>query len=315
MTVPYILLIVLGALLLFVVAPTFLIAIRVHQVLLKRERPEKWSRACTFPEIPGAQEMFDRGLVWARANAHRMREVSVVSEGLRLCGEFYDFGFDKTAILLPGRAESLTFCYFFAPPYPDLGYNVLVVDPRAHGHSEGKYSCAGTREYRDLLRWTVYAHTDLHSRKVLYHGICIGSATSLYALTSPEVPDYVEGMVAEGMFTSFPEIYRTHMIAQHRPVYPVLWEGMWLLHLRAGVSPYKLCPEKRIGTLCRPILMLCGREDIYSLPDKSQRLYDLCQADKTIVWFDHGDHSHLRLADPEKYDGAVAAFVRSHFAD
>ena len=74
-------------------------------------------------------------------------------DGLKLIAEYYDFGFDKTAIIMPGRRECLIYSYFYAFPYKDAGVNVLVIDQRAHGLSEGKYSTCGIFEAKDVIDW------------------------------------------------------------------------------------------------------------------------------------------------------------------
>ena len=56
---------------------------------------------------------------------------------------------------------------------------------------------------------------------------------------------------------------------------------------------------------------LYGEKDIFSIPEKSQKLFDSCSAaDKKIVWFDKGGHSHLRINNTEKYDNAIMEFFK-----
>ena len=73
--------------------------------------------------------------------------------GLKLVGEWFDYGFDKTVIILPGRRETLVYSYYYAQPYKELGINVLVIDQRAHGLSEGTYSTCGIKEADDVKLW------------------------------------------------------------------------------------------------------------------------------------------------------------------
>ena len=57
------------------------------------------------------------------------------------------------------------------------------------------------------------------------------------------------------------------------------------------------------------MLFLYGKTDIFSVPEKTQQLFDACPVrDKQLVWFDKGGHSHLRINNPEQYDDAIAAF-------
>ena len=75
--------------------------------------------------------MFDLGMDWARENEARKRPVSIENEGLKLAGEYFDFGHKRCAIIFPGRTESLYYSYYFAQPYAEAGCNILVVDSRA----------------------------------------------------------------------------------------------------------------------------------------------------------------------------------------
>ena len=54
-----------------------------------------------------------------------------------------------------------------------------------------------------------------------------------------------------------------------------------------------------------------GKKDIFSIPKKSQILFDSCAAtDKKLVWFEKGGHSHLRINNREAYDNAIIDFFR-----
>ena len=101
------------------------------------------------------------------------------------------------------------------------------------------------------------------------------------------------------------------MIADHRPLFPVLDEVMWLVNKHTGTNVYKQKPIRQIKKLpkdCR-VLFLYGEQDIFSIPEKSAKLFAACSAeDKKIVWFPKGGHSHLRINDPERYDSAIGEF-------
>ena len=309
------LLIVLGLVALFVlvvVLPTMPIALRVYNEHLVRRGRENWRRGvCSFPDDAEMVEMYRQGALWHDANADCCREVGIVSDGLKLAGEYYDFGFRKAAMVLSGRTETLTYGYFFAAPYRTLGYNVLLIDDRGHGDSEGDRNNVGLKEFRDVQRWVRFLHDELGNEKVLLHGICIGAATAMYTVTEPGAPDCVEGLVVDGMYTTFRETFRTHMKLMKRPVFPVLDEVMLLIALHAGRHPGLHGPVYSIRRLKLPVLMLFGRQDQFSLPEKSRMLYEMCPSRKQVVWFERGAHSHLRINAPEQYDGAIGDFVRT----
>ncbi len=301
---------VLMAVLLLFVAPNALIGYVVFTMQLKRTKKTKWTRDCSA-NAPDQIAMYTQGVAWGESHAQQKTDVHILSEGLNLYGEFFDFGSDKTCIVVGGRTEGLRYCYFFARPYAESGYNILVIDNRAHGESEGVYNTVGFEEHKDLLNWAKYVHENHHSKTVIFHGICIGCAGSLYALTSTKCPDYIRGIVAEGMYPNFWESFRNHMIELKKPMFGLPFINAWMI-LLTGHS-MKRGPIDVIDRLDRPILMICGREDTYSTPEYAEKLYEKCGSEvKQIVWFDHGAHSKLRYVDPVKYDSAIKAFLEQN---
>ena len=309
----YILLGVLGFIILFVIFPPFLISFILFEVLFVRNKKGKWDRGLSWDD-PEQQQMFDEGNVWGEENEKYRTRVKIKSDGFNLVGEFFDFGFDRTVIIIPGRMEAGTYSYYFSDPYKQAGFNVLAIDNRSHGLSEGRYNTIGLKEYRDIIAWSKYLHEALNQNKVIVHGICIGSATGLYALTSEDCPDYLAGLVADGMFISFDELFKNQLIKRNKPVFPFLMMVMGLITLVAHKRPKKHGPIKYIGKLNKPILFIYSKEDIFAKPEKSQILFDACGSkNKKLVWFDHGVHSHVRINAPEKYDATIKEFVKEQF--
>lgn len=301
-------LIVLAAVLVLVIAPPLVLGWILYSVLLVRTKPEKWGRECSLPSDEEYRSMFDVGMEWNGRYRACAREVSVTSDGFRLAGEYFDFGGTTAVIIIPGRMESLLYSYYFAEPYRAAGCNVLVIDNRSHGLSEGRYCSLGYKEYRDLHAWSRLL-AELGNEKVVLHGICIGSSAALFALTSPDRPACLAGMVADGMYPSFYESFKNHMIADGRPLFPLLYMVMLYIRIAGGANVVTDGPFRRLPSLTLPILFLHSREDLYSLPAEAEKLYAMCTADKQLVWFEHGAHSRLRVNDTERYDAAVKAFV------
>ena len=292
---------------------TMPIAKKVYHNQLVRTEPEKWGRVCSCPENEEQQAMWDGGVAWAEPRRAKVTEVTVENDGFQLCGEYFDFGADKCVIILPGRCECLIYSYYFAAPYEKAGFNVLCVDTRCHGKSEGIYNTIGVKESGDVLAWAKLMHERFGNREVWLHGICIGTSSGIFALTAPARPDYLKGLVTEGCYTSLRETFKRHMIADKRPLFPVLDEVMWLVNKHTGTNVYRQKPIREIKKLpadCR-VLFLYGEKDIFSIPPKSRKLFAACSAgEKKLVWFPKGGHSHLRINDPEAYDRAIIEFFQ-----
>lgn len=308
-------LLILGILLLggliFMVLYTYPIAKRVYKELLVRTSPDKWGRTCSFPDDKEQVQMWNDGIAWMEQNRSRITELQIENDGLKLFGQYFDFGADRCVIILPGRCESLVYSYYFAPPYEKAGFNILVIDTRCHGQSDGIYNTIGVQESKDILAWAKLVHEQFGNREIYFHGICIGTSSGLFALRSKDAPAYLRGLVTEGCYISFSETFKRHMMALKRPIFPVLQLAMMQIYLHTGTNVYRDKPISAIKQLkpdCR-VLFLYGEQDIFSIPEKSRQLFAACSAkDKTLVWFDKGGHSHLRINNTEKYDRAIIDF-------
>lgn len=295
----------------FLVVSWFVASYCAYTATLRRGKKEKWSREMPTDLSPEARLMYDAGLAWAAENADKKQDVHVTRDGFNLYGEYYDLGSDRSVMVLSGRTESLRYGYYFAIPYAKNGYNVLVVDPRAHGLSDGEYNTVGFEESRDAIEWVNLLVRKFGIRSVIFHGICIGAAGGVLALTSGNCPTEVHGIVTEGMFSNFYESVRNHMIEQRRPTFITLnLIDRWMRHFTGHTM--KFGPIDVIDRLDVPLLMLHSREDMYSTPEYAAKLFERAGTpDKRIVWFEHGRHSMLRITDTDRYDGAISEFLAS----
>lgn len=285
----------------------------VYTALLRRKNKDVWGRGVSSDDIR-QKAMYDTGLVWAKENADKKIDVHIKRAGLNLYGEYYDLGYSRAVMILPGRAESLEYGYYFAKPYAENGCNVLVVDPRAHGMSDGEFNTVGFEESKDALAWAKYIHEYYGAKSVIFHGVCIGAAGAMLAITDQRCPDYIEGLVTEGMFANFYESMRNHLIERKKLIFPILQAiDFWMKHY-TGHSMTK-GPIDCIETLNKPILMLQSKEDRYSTAKLANKMFKLCPcAEKNLVLFEKGEHSMLRITDTEKYDSEIASYLIKAFS-
>lgn len=291
------------------VVSLFVASYFVYTITLRRDSKDKWSREMPTDLPEDSLMMYKLGLAWGEEHRGKMTEVHTVNDGLNLYGEYYDFGSDRCAVILSGRTETLKYGYFFAIPYSRCGCNVLVLDPRAHGKSDGTYNTVGFEESKDTVAWLRYMTDTFGIRSFVLHGICIGSAAGILALTKENAPDTVEGIVAEGMFVNFGESVKNHMKERKKSTFIAFdLTDMWMK--RYTGHSMKIGPIDYIDSLRVPLLMLHSKEDLYSTPENAEKLYEKAGSDeKRLVWFDHGRHSMLRITDTERYDNAIKEFL------
>ncbi len=306
----YIVLGIIGGALLMYIFLTVLVSIILFEILLVRTSKEKWSRNCSWDDEE-QRTMFARGEEWGAEREEYHSQVSVQSGKFKLVGEYFDFGNDKAVIVVPGRMETCVYSYYFAMPYEKLGYNVLAIDNRSHGLSEGRYNTLGLKEYEDLLVWAEFLHSEKGVKSIWMHGICIGAATALNAFVCENAPDYLDGLTVDGMYLHFGDMLERRIRERKQPAHPSVELVMQEVKLHAGKNPAHHGPIHCIDKMNKPMLFIYSKEDVYSPADNVNRLYEKCGAEqKRLLWFDKGIHSHIRINAEEKYDQAITDFVK-----
>lgn len=316
MTKTQIALIIIGAVILLFVVPmifvcrkTLKIAKNIYNEKLVKTTPDKWARECSAPENEEHLRMWNIGLEWRENVTCDVKEVMIENDGLKLYGEYFDNGSDKCVIVVPGRCETLMYSYFFADCYNGIKVNFLLIDPRAHGKSEGKYSYCGIKESDDVLAWSKYARETLGNGTVILHGICIGAA-SCFMAKEKDTNGYISKIISEGCYTTFYETFRQHIICEKKPVQPLLCQLRHMMKKNLGIDIKKQSPLKAVKTITVPVLFIAGRQDVFSVPKKTEELVFNCASkDKKLVFYGKGAHSHLRINNMEEYDDLVCRFV------
>ena len=285
------------------------IAKKQYSEMFIRTSPDKWARGNSCPENEEHSVMFNAGMKWGEENASYKEDIEITSkDGLKLKGEYFNFGYDRAALILAGRAETVLYCYYFADLFQKAGCNVIVVDPRACGLSEGKYTTAGMKEGEDAGLWIDYIHERYGIEKFFIHGICVGSAEAIYVAAAHQA--YLKGIILEGPYSAFYKVLLMRTKNHGKPTFPVCLQMAMLYKKLAGVNVFKNKPIEEIKKVEVPALFLCGREDKSNSPDDFEFIFNACgSAKKKFVWFDHGAHSHLRIVNLEKYDSEVIDFI------
>ena len=298
-----------GSGLILLVVSWFVASYLVYTKTLKRTGKDSWSRDIPSSLDPDSVRMYEVGLEWAVKNEDKKQDVHIVRDGLNLYGEYYDFGYDRCAVILSGRTESLRYGYYFSIPYSKNGCNILVIDPRAHGLSDGEYNTVGFEESLDDIAWLNHISEKFGIKSFILHGICIGAAGGVLALTNENCPKIVDGIVTEGMFSRFIESVKNHIIERKRSTFVTLdLIDVWMR--RATGHSMKKGPLDVIDKLDVPLLMLHSKEDTYSTPDYAEKLFEKAGSKKKkLVWFDHGRHSMLRITNTQSYDEAIEEFL------
>lgn len=201
-----------------------------------------------------------------------------------------------------------------APLAFKLGHNVLLVDQRAHGSSEGSTISFGVRERRDCQCWCRYARERFgENTQLVLVGVSMGAATVLMA-SDMELPETVRAVVADCPYSSPREIICRVAADAGLPAKPcgvfcslgALIYGRFRL---GSVSAVESVKKSRL-----PVLLLHGEDDRFVPCDMSRQIQGSCGDRVRLETFPKAAHGMCYMQDPKRYEAAVGEFLTEHLA-
>lgn len=202
----------------------------------------------------------------------------------------------------------------FAPVYRTFhneGYNILMIDQRAHGQSEGQWITFGIRERYDVRDWITFINEKFGSDlPVFLYGLSLGCATVLMA-TGFNLPHNVKGVIADCGFTSpYDEMAYLMDTSYHLPKWPILSIADSFARKDAGFGLKEYSTLKAMETNTTPILFVNGDADDFVPPFMTEQAYNACKAEKERLVVKGAPHSISNCVDQEGYLAAALAFFR-----
>ena len=153
-----------------------------------------------------------------------------------------------------------------------INHNVLLIDHRAHGESEGKTISFGINERYDILAWINYLNNRFGANHpIILMGISMGGATVLMT-SNLELPSNVKGIIADCPFSSAYDIIVKVAIENK---YPLLLIKTFLkptAKLFGKFDIFASSAQEAVKNAKVPILLIHGDEDDFVPYDMSVKI-------------------------------------------
>lgn len=188
------------------------------------------------------------------------------------------------------------------------GYNVLLIDQRAHGLSKGHVITFGVRETKDLLGWIDYANKRFNNPEILLVGVSMGGNTALN--TADKIDKNIK-IIADCPYSSPKEILRNTIKSVHLPV----WLFYPLLNLTCHIFGHESLNEtsayNSIKNSDNKILIIHGDKDHVIPYIDSKKLADTYSNKIRYELFKNADHGVSALVDYNRYQKVVKEFLNN----
>ena len=253
-------------------------------------------------------------LIFHQLSDRRFEDVYVTShDGLRLHGRYYH--------VKDGAPLDICFHGYRSSPMTDfsggaelsltMGHNLLLVDQRAHGKSQGKTITFGILERWDCLQWINWALERFGSdTTILLYGISMGASTVLMASELP-LPGQVKGIIADCPYNAPAAIIckvSDGMRIPSKLVKPFLILGA---RLYGGFCLCETSAAQAVRNARVPILIIHGEADSFVPCSMSEEVFASCPEKVLRHTFPGAEHGISYLVDKARYTHIVRDFVES----
>ena len=232
-------------------------------------------------------------------------------DGLILSGRYYH--------IQDGAPLDIGFHGYRSTPFTDfaggselsfaMGHNLLLVDQRSHGKSQGNTISFGILERHDVLSWINYALDRFGmNTQILLYGVSMGASTVLMA-SCLNLPENVKGIVADCPYNDPLEII-LH-VGKSNPLPNGLIRPFVLLSARllGGFDLRETNAAQSVKQATVPILIIHGQADTF-VPCCMSEAPALANPSLVVRHtFPGAEHAISYLVDTQRYHKLVQEFV------
>ncbi|MBO5472478.1 MAG: alpha/beta hydrolase [Lachnospiraceae bacterium] len=290
----------------------------IHCRNRKRETRKKWFQL-SHTRINHPRDKFEKeyeeGKAWCREQ--KMQDCYVrTADGLLLHGSYLPAERAERFVLLCHGYKGSGFGDFAytARFLHENGCNLLFIDQRCCGLSEGKYITFGAKEQWDVQEWAYYiARRNKAQLPIYLYGESMGASSVLMA-SGHNLPKEVKGLIADCGFHSMKE--QLQDIAANW--FHMNWVELLLFRvdvfcrLLGGFHMKDADTANAMRTNRRPVLFFHGEKDTYVEPKNTRYNYALCRAPKELVIVPEARHLCSAYVNPGLYRRKLLEFFAKY---
>ena len=191
----------------------------------------------------------------------------------------------------------------------ESGHNVLLIDQRCHGRSEGHTITFGILEKTDVIRWIGWANERFGQVPILLSGVSMGAATVLM-VSGCDLPENVKGIIADCPFDAPTNIIKKvlgqDMGMPVKLVYPLIRRG-GRLYGRFDLDSDS--PVEAVKRAKKPILLIHGDDDRFVPYPMSANIHAAAPEKIRFHTVPGAGHAMDQIWDFETYRKVVTEFT------
>jgi len=200
-----------------------------------------------------------------------------------------------TLLAFHGNAESIEHTLPLARLVREAGFNLMAVEYRGYGRSDGMPSERGVYADGAAALQTLRARSDVAPNRIVLWGRSIGAAVAVDVAAGLAADEAVAGVILESPFTSAQDLLRDG--------------GHWLLYGLSFFGTYRFDSAGKIGRIISPVLVVHGTADEIAPFTLGKSLYGMAPGGREFVAIEGGGHNDLWASHAAATWGGIRRFL------
>ena len=213
-----------------------------------------------------------------------------------------------SVILIHGLGANKAFMLDQAYEFRYLGYNVMLVDLRAHGNSDGNTTTLGVRESEEVKLAYDYL-TKKGDKKIILYGISLGAVVAAKAVHDFQLQP--SSIILDMPFGNLQKLLegRARMLGFPEEPFGMLvtfWCGA-----ERGFNGFRHTTSRYVQTIKCPVLIQYGALDKLVTPEEINCVFKhVASNNKKLVIYEDAGHESFLVHHPERWRQEISDFLR-----
>jgi fermentation-respiration switch protein FrsA (DUF1100 family) len=196
-----------------------------------------------------------------------------------------------TVLFLHGNAENISTHFNSIVWLPSRGYNVLALDYRGYGASDGVPTLAGVQQDIDAAMRYLLTHKNVDPKRIVVFGQSLGGALAIFYSAHSAYRDNIRAVIVDSAFSDYRQVAREFL-----GKFALTWPFQLLPWL---VIDNEYAPIDAVSMLSPiPFFIIHGDKDVAVSEQHSHRLFEQAKQPKELLIVKNSGHIQS-LSKPE----------------
>jgi len=188
-----------------------------------------------------------------------------------------------TILFLHGNAENISTHFRSVAWLPAAGYNVLALDYRGYGASDGVPTLAGVQQDIDAAMRHLLTHQNVDGQRLIIMGQSLGGALAIFYSARSAYREQIRAVVSDSAFSDYRVVAR-----QALAKFWLSWPLQWLPWLAIDNDYAPIDAVAEISPI--PLLIIHGTRDSVVNSTHAQGLFNRARKPKQLLLIPEAEH-------------------------